>query len=92
MYETRTDDVPSLDIAYLGHFADEQLLSARDLHPLEATEDELMPFEFTATPAARRPGQMTLGIPGTPSEPELTAASRRKGKRMKPETPEPADG
>ncbi|HKS97170.1 MAG TPA: UDP-N-acetylmuramoyl-L-alanine--D-glutamate ligase [Terriglobia bacterium] len=92
MYETRTEDVPSLDIDYLGHFADEQLLSARDLHPLEATEDELMPFEFTATPAARRPGQMTLGIPGTPSEPELTAASRRKGKRMKPETPEPAGG
>ena len=92
MYEIGAVDVAPLRIGFLSQSADEPVLSAANLRPLEAIEDELMPFEFAARPAARESGQMTLGIRGANAEPELTGASRRRGKKAKPGTADPAGG
>ncbi|HEV2493468.1 MAG TPA: UDP-N-acetylmuramoyl-L-alanine--D-glutamate ligase [Terriglobia bacterium] len=87
MYEVEAAEVAPLDIGSLGQFDDDAPLSAYDLRPLETVEDDPMPFEFAARPAAREPGQMTLGIPGTIPGSEHAGASRPRGKRTKHETP-----
>lgn len=92
MYEIGAVEVAPLRIDFPGQRADEPVLSAADLRPLEAIEDELMPFEFAARRAARESGQMNLGIPGTNAEPELTGASRRREKKAKPGTVDPTGG